>query len=76
MRLILILSIHLEDILHFCVTCIHLAYEDHLQHNGQCSVFSSMAAVYDVKHWTHIRTSVTGFFLLLKRASTDFSFGS
>ena len=30
-------------------------------------------ATYGAKHWTHIRISVTGFFLLLKRAATDFS---
>ena len=76
MRLILILSVHLEDILHFCATCIYLAYEDHLQHNGQCSLFSSMMATYDVKHWTHIRTLVIGFFLFLKRGATDFSSAS
>ena len=33
-------------------------------------------ATYDAKHWTHIRISVTGFFLVLKRAATDFSSAS
>ena len=33
-------------------------------------------ATYDAKHWTHIRISVTGFFLVLKRAATDFSSSS
>ena len=33
-------------------------------------------ATYDAKHCTHIRISVTGFFLVLKRAATDFSSAS
>ena len=33
-------------------------------------------ATYDAKHWTHIRISVTGFFLVLKRAASDFSSAS
>ena len=33
-------------------------------------------ATYDAKHWTHIRISVTGFFLVLKSAATDFSSAS
>ena len=33
-------------------------------------------AIYNAKHWTHIRISVTGFSLLLKRGSTDLSSAS